>query len=509
MQEGHKIKLPSNTHANTVINKAQFAKIKKNMKENFENKYNVDPKISKFLEEFSYEKSGMAYLAHFNLDQINEIALMVNTELKNMLELSTKQEKFYDTLREYKITQISKGGNTVKYNPSSSKDSRTGYYKESKNTDTSRFTEASEARKQYMNKHNDPNFRTDNLTDRFLDPFTTHPNDFKQMNAKEYKLDYINKFYHNRLSTRSNDNNLNNLQQQSEITYNISPTNAKTTKANKMNLTQAFDNEFANYKKQKEINGQVSVGGKGRDLYTSKLKTRNNVLFDADSKLFMNEQGNTGGKNNNYKKFMKENNRFKAKTKIPWDEQQKVTHKEKILPEGITWENNLRPRKLEKENTEFDKYSGVESHRWGKNFQVNKYEGRRLKTAADTEFAYQERPLNLINVSDSTSLNGLEEVMKRNNNRSHTCSNEKNLNFNQYQDTLHNTNEFIENMNMDSKNKFSETFVNSATKSKISLEKSKKKLQSTHNILSIETVYYCRKLDVHCQTVYDENGVKF
>ena len=56
-----------------------------------------------------------------------------------------------------------------------------------------------------------------------------------------------------------------------------------------MNLTQAFDNEFANYKKQKEINGQVSVGGKGRDLYTSKLKTRNNVLFDADSKLFMNE----------------------------------------------------------------------------------------------------------------------------------------------------------------------------------------------------------------------------
>ena len=60
------------------------------MKENFENKYNVDPKISKFLEEFSYEKSGMAYLAHFNLDQINEIALMVNTELKNMLELSTK-----------------------------------------------------------------------------------------------------------------------------------------------------------------------------------------------------------------------------------------------------------------------------------------------------------------------------------------------------------------------------------------------------------------------------------
>ena len=62
-----------------------------------------------------------------------------------------------------------------------------------------------------MNKHNDPNFRTDNLTDRFLDPFTTHPNDFKQMNAKEYKLDYINKFYHNRLSTRSNDNNLNNL----------------------------------------------------------------------------------------------------------------------------------------------------------------------------------------------------------------------------------------------------------------------------------------------------------
>jgi DNA-directed RNA polymerase alpha subunit len=84
------------------IPKNIFNQIKQKMQSNLTEKYVTDPKLSKYLEEFQYEKSSMTYLSHFNLTQIEDLTSMVNSELQKIAQVSKSLEKFLTTLRYYK-----------------------------------------------------------------------------------------------------------------------------------------------------------------------------------------------------------------------------------------------------------------------------------------------------------------------------------------------------------------------------------------------------------------------
>jgi hypothetical protein len=84
------------------IPKNIFNQIKQKMQSNLTEKYVIDPKLSKYLEEFQYEKSSMTYLSHFNLTQIEDLTSMVNSELQKIAQVSSSLEKFLTTLRYYK-----------------------------------------------------------------------------------------------------------------------------------------------------------------------------------------------------------------------------------------------------------------------------------------------------------------------------------------------------------------------------------------------------------------------
>ena len=132
------------------IEKNVFEQVKDNMVINLSEKYDIDPQLSKFLEDFKFERSKLSYLSKFSDYQVEEISKMVKTEHRKIQNLLKELDNFHTTLTEYK-TQMNNLKKATKVNARNK--TKNSYSLENKRGvfDSYRF-------RPYYNKFNNPDF---------------------------------------------------------------------------------------------------------------------------------------------------------------------------------------------------------------------------------------------------------------------------------------------------------------------------------------------------------------